>query len=185
VSGRVLTVPNLLTVLRGCAALPIALAIRSGHFGTALVVIFLAGLTDGLDGIIARRLNQQSDAGRLLDPIADKLLLVVTFLAISLPGAGFEPVPLWLALLVIARDVGIVAAGLGIYFATGFSGFTPTFLGKLNTCIEIGLVFLFLVTRLTGLPEIILTLGVYLTAVSIVVSGLHYVVHARRQLAER
>jgi cardiolipin synthase (CMP-forming) len=185
VSGGVVTLPNLLTILRAFAALPVALAVRSGRFDLALAIVVLAGLTDGLDGIIARRMGQTSDVGRLLDPIADKVLLVVTFLSVSLPGAGFEPLPLWLAGLAITRDVCIVAAGIGIYLATGFSGFTPTLLGKANTCFEIGVVFLFLVTRLAGLPEALLTVFVYITAASIVVSGLHYVVHARRQLASR
>jgi cardiolipin synthase (CMP-forming) len=185
VSGRVLTLPNLLTVLRGCAALPIAMAVRDNRFGLALTVVLVAGLTDGLDGIIARRTGQTSDVGRLLDPIADKTLLVVTFLAVSLPGAGFEPLPLWLAGMAITRDVCIVAAGIGIYLATGFSGFTPTLLGKANTCFEIGVVLLFFVTRLAGLPEALLTAGVYATAASIAVSGFHYIFHARRQLAAR
>jgi cardiolipin synthase (CMP-forming) len=185
VSGRVLTLPNLLTVLRGCAALPVAMAVRGNRFGVALAIVILAGLTDGLDGIIARKTGQTSDVGRLLDPIADKTLLVVTFLAVSLPGAGFEPLPLWLAGLAITRDVGIIAAGIGIYLATGFSGFSPTLLGKANTCFEIGVVLLFLVTRLAGLPEPLLTAGVYATAATITISGIHYVFHARRQLAAR
>jgi cardiolipin synthase len=85
----------------------------------------------------------------------------------------------------MTRDVLIVLAAFAIYFSTGFSGFTPTMLGKVNTCLEIGVVFLFLVTRLAHLPELPLVILVYVTGASIVVSGLHYVVHSRRQLRER
>ena len=105
--------------------------------------------------------------------------------ASSIPGNGFEPLPLWVALVVIGRDVGILAAGIGIYLATGFTGFTPTFLGKLNTCFEIGLVVLFLLTRAFYLPELLLTMGAYATACLVAVSGVHYVFHARKQLAKR
>lgn len=184
-TSRVLTIPNVVTAARALAAAPIALSILHGRFGLALCLVFVAGLTDGIDGLLARASGQTSDFGRLLDPIADKILLVSTFVAISIPGHGFAPIPLWLPVIAILRDVGIVAAGLGIYLVTGFSGFTPTFLGKLNTCFELGLVVLFLATRAFGLPELLLTAGVYATAALVVVSGVQYVFHARRQLAGR
>lgn len=179
-----INVPNLLTIARGFAAIPLVWSILSARFGLALVIVFLAGLTDLLDGIIARKLDQSSDFGRLLDPIADKLLLVTTFVAVSVPGFGFEPLPWWLAALAVGRDVSILGAALVIYRVTGFSGFTPTFLGKLNTNIELWVLFLFLLTRAFSLPELLLTISVYVTAASIVVSGLHYIVHARTQIAE-
>lgn len=183
-NGRVLTVPNALTIARGLAAIPVALAILNGWFGTAVAVLFVAGVTDGLDGKLARSLGQTSDIGRLLDPIADKVLLAATFVAMTIPGRGFEPLPLWLVAIAILRDVGIVVAGWIIYWLTGFTGFSPTMLGKINTVVELLLGGLFLLTRALGLPEILLTLGIYITAVSITVSGFHYIVHARRQLAE-
>lgn len=183
-SDRVLTVPNLLTIARGFATAPLVWAILSARFGLALIIVVFAGLTDLFDGLVARRLNQSSDFGRLLDPIADKLLLVATFIAVSLPGYGFEPLPWWLAAFAIVRDAGILGGGLAIYWATGFSGFSPTFLGKLNTNIELWVLFYFLLARAFGLPEWLLTLSIYVTAASIVVSGIHYVFHGRRQLAE-
>ncbi|HQR37720.1 MAG TPA: CDP-alcohol phosphatidyltransferase family protein [Blastocatellia bacterium] len=179
---RNFTVPNVLTALRGLAAIPIAAAVLTNRFGLALVLVFLAGVSDGVDGLVARRLNQSSDLGRLLDPIADKTLLVVTFVAVSLPGFGFEPLPWWLATLAIARDAGIVAAGYVIFRRTGFSGFTPTMLGKLNTVCELLVVGLFLLGRVIWLPGWVLQAAIATTSITIVVSGLHYVVHARRQL---
>ena len=181
---EVLNVPNLLTIARGIAAIPLVWCILYARFGLALVIVFLAGLTDLLDGLIARKLEQSSDFGRLLDPIADKLLLVATFVAVSIPGYGFEPLPWWLATLAVGRDLGILGAALLIYRVTGFSGFTPTFLGKLNTNIELWVLFLFLLTRAFNLPELLLTVSIYVTAASIVVSGFHYIHHARTQVAE-
>jgi cardiolipin synthase len=184
-TGPVFTIPNLITAARGLAAAPIAAAVLSNRFGLALALVVAAGLTDGLDGFIARRSGTTSDLGRMLDPIADKLLLVTLFVSVSVPGRGFDPLPLWLVGMAVGRDVAILAGAAGIFLATGFSGFTPTFLGKLNTVFELGLITLFLATRAYGLPEPLLVAGVYATAVTIAASGIHYVFHARRQLAER
>ena len=183
-TARVVTLPNLLTAARGLAAIPVVLAILNGWFAIALAIIIIAGITDGLDGLVARRTGQTSDFGRLLDPIADKVLLVAAFVAASVPGRGFEPLPMWLVALAILRDVGIVAAGFVIYFVTGFSGFRPTLLGKINTVLELVVVGLFLLTRAFGLAEGALTALIYLTAGTILASGFHYVWHARRQLSE-
>jgi len=185
VSDRILTIPNALTIARGILAAPLVWSILTSRFGLALAIVVAAGFTDLFDGMAARRFGQSSDLGRLLDPIADKLLLVSTFLAVSIPGLGFEPLPWWLAALAILRDVGIVLAGYVIYRRTGFSGFTPTWLGKVNTNVELWVLFLFLLTRAFDLPTGLLALSIYVTAVSIVVSGVHYVFHARHQLANR
>ena len=183
-TGPVLTLPNALTVARGLAAVPVAVAILNGWWVTAIVVVFVAGVSDGVDGAVARRTGQISDLGRLLDPIADKLLLVTIFVTASMPGHGFTPLPWWLTALAIVRDVGIVVAGLAIYAVTRFSGFRPTMLGKINTVVELSLVGVFLLTRAFDLPEGLLNFGIYLTAGSIVASGLHYIVHVRRLMAE-
>lgn len=182
---QILTVPNILTIARGLTTVPLVWAILSARFGLALLCVVFAGLSDLFDGIVARKLNQSSDFGRIMDPIADKLLLVATFIAVSLPGYGFEPLPWWLAFVAIGRDVAIVVVAGLIYARTGFSGFTPTFLGKVNTTIELWVLFLFLLTRAFSWPEHLLVLSIWVTAASVLVSGLHYVAHVRRQLAER
>jgi cardiolipin synthase len=180
-----LTIPNLLTIARAVAAVPIVAAILSNRFALALVLIVVAGFTDTIDGTVARRFGQETDLGRILDPIADKLLLVAIFVAASLPSYGFDPLPWWLAAMAIGRDVGIVVGAGAIYATTGFSGFTPSRLGKINTLFELLVVGWFVGTRAFELSEIPLTIIIYLTAASILVSGLHYVVHVRRLLAER
>jgi len=184
VTGRVLTLPNALTALRALAAVPLAVAILHGWFAAAIAIVFVAGVTDGLDGELARRTGQTSDVGRLLDPIADKVLLVTTFVAASVPGRGFEPLPVWLVSMAVLRDVGIVAVAYAVYRSTGFTGFRPSLLGKINTVLELLVLGLFLITRAFGLPGLVLTAAVYLTAGTIAASGLHYFVHLRRLLAE-
>lgn len=183
-NGPYATLPNAVTAARGLAAVPISLAILNGWWIAAIALVLVAGVSDGLDGMIARRTGQTSDIGRLLDPIADKLLLVTIFVTASMPGYGFTPLPWWLAALAIVRDVGIIAAALAIYVATRFTGFRPTMLGKVNTVVELSLVGVFLLTRAFGLPEGLLTFGVYLTAASIAASGLHYIFYVRRLMAE-
>ena len=138
-----------------------------------------------IDGTLARKTGTTSDWGRLLDPLADKLLLVTVFVAVSIPGLGFEPLPWWLAAMAIGRDLAMLVAAGVIYLVTGFSGFTPTQLGKLNTFLELVVLGVFLGTRAFGLPEAPLTACIYLTAASIAASGIHYVFHVRRLLARR
>ena len=98
-----LTIPNLLTIARAVAAVPIVAAILSNRFGLALALIVVAGFSDTIDGTVARRFGQETDLGRILDPIADKLLLVAIFVAASLPNYGFDPLPWWLAAMAIGR----------------------------------------------------------------------------------
>ena len=184
-SNDLVTLPNLVTFGRALAAIPIAMAILAGRFQIALAIVVVAGFSDLIDGALARKTGTATDIGRLLDPIADKLLLVTVFVAVSIPGLGFEPLPWWLAAMAIGRDLAMVAAAGLIYYFTGFSGFTPTLLGKLNTFLELVVLGVFLGTRAFGLPEAPLTALVYLTAASITASGIHYVFHVRRLLARR
>ena len=114
------------------------------RFLWALGIFVLAGLTDGLDGLLARRFGQQSQLGTILDPIADKLMLVTAFIVLSMrsvfpqPLPSHLPVPFWVTIAVISRDVFITVGALAINMMTGFRGFRPSWLGKLNTIIQIG-----------------------------------------------
>jgi cardiolipin synthase len=163
----------------------------------ALAVFILAGLTDGLDGLVARRFDQGSQLGRILDPIADKLLLVTSFITLSMPSVITRsmlppphenlhlPVPFWVTTAVISRDVFIIVGAAAINIVTGFRNFRPSPLGKANTVVQIAaIVIVLLATRapfLRGyvLPTVYLT--VFLFAVA---SGAHYIFHASRLLNE-
>ena len=172
---RVVTLPNLLTLLR-ILLIPIFLwAILHAHFAYALMIFFIAGITDGLDGFIARRFNQKSRLGQWLDPAADKLLLTSTYIVLSLPGYNFQPIPLWLTAIIIMRDLAIVLAAFIIQRVTGFSDFKPSQPGKWNTTILISTVLLFLVTHALGRYTEFMDWFYGLALAMTIFSGLHYI----------
>ena len=181
-SSRIVTVPNLLTVFRMVLIPVFASLLFYQRFVLALVVFVLAGVTDGLDGLLARRFNQKSQLGTILDPIADKLMLVTAFIVLSLrsvfpqPLPSHLPVPFWVTVAVISRDVFILVGAAAINIVTGFRGFRPSMLGKINTTVQIvaitAIMFAASVPYGTGyyLPTIYTT--VFALAV---LSGAHYV----------
>jgi cardiolipin synthase len=107
--SRVWTIANLLTVFRIALAAPFLFLVREGRFGYALLIFFVASITDFADGYVARRFDQQSPLGRLLDPIADKLLTTAGFIVMGFRNGEFDPLPLWLVVAVVGRDVLILA----------------------------------------------------------------------------
>jgi cardiolipin synthase len=189
-SSRIVTVPNILTMLR-MVMVPIFVSMLFyGRFLTALAVFVLAGVTDGLDGLLARRFNQKSQLGTILDPIADKLLLVTSYIVLSLPQIGPHPlprhfpVPFWVTAAVISRDIFILVGAAAINIVTGFKGFRPSWLGKLNTTIQIISVILILIAasvpQLSGyLPTVYTTVFAFA-----LISGVHYVFFVSKLLNE-
>src|SRR2546425_5459165 len=142
-SSRIVPLPNVLTVFR-MALIPIFVSLLFyQRFSLALAVFVLAGLTDGLDGLLARRFGQQSQLGTVLDPIADKLMLVTAYIVLSMrsvfppPLPSHLPVPFWVTVAVISRDVFIIVGAAAINVMTGFRGFRPSWLGKLNTTVQV------------------------------------------------
>ena len=140
-SSRIVTVPNLLTVFR-MVLIPVFVSLLFyQRFVLALAVFVSAGVTDGLDGLLARRFNQKSQLGTILDPIADKLMMVTAFVVLSMrsvfpqPLPSHLPVPFWVTVTVISRDVFILVGAAAINIVTGFRGFRPSMLGKINTTV--------------------------------------------------
>lgn len=128
--------PNLLTLLRLALVFPIAGLLLSERHGQALVLFAIAGGSDALDGFLARRFGWTSRFGSLLDPLADKLLLVTSFICLTIT----QVVPLWLALVVFLRDL-VILLGAGLYrMMAGPAEFSPSGLGKLSTLLQMLLV---------------------------------------------
>jgi cardiolipin synthase len=178
-AGRVLTVPNQLTFLRlGFLPFFIVLIIY-GRYPWALLILVLAALTDGMDGLLARSLDQKSSLGAYLDPIADKLMLSSSFVVLALEGR----IPRWLTILVLSRDVLILTTATVILLASGYRHFPPSVYGKITTVAQILLVFVVLAAegfQLSNLAMLRQAL-VYVVAGFTVYSGFHYsVVVARR-----
>ena len=143
ISSRIVTLPNLLTVFR-MVLIPVFVSMLFyQRFVWALAIFIAAGVTDGLDGVLARRFGQQSQLGRILDPIADKLMLVTSFIVLSTRGVFPHPVPrhlpipFWVTITVISRDVLIVVGAAAINMVTGFRGFRPSWPGKVSTVVQI------------------------------------------------
>ena len=189
VSTKVLTIPNLLTFLR-MALIPVfAILLVYQKQGLALAVFTVAGVTDGIDGFIARRMKQESELGTIIDPIADKLLMTVAFVMLTLPSvmgtARHLPVPFWVTATVIGRDIGIVAIAGAINMMTGFHGFKPSWLGKASTFVQVVGVILILVAAVCPYLR-----GFYLPTVYTIVaafavfSGIHYIFHVARLMRE-
>ena len=181
-SSRIVTVPNLLTVFR-MVLIPVFVSLLFyQRFVLALTVFVVAGITDGLDGLLARRFNQKSQLGTILDPIADKLMLVTAFVVLSMrsvfpqPVPSHLPIPFWVTVAVISRDVFILVGAAAINIVTGFRGFRPSMLGKINTTVQIiaitAIMFAASVPRGAGwyLPTIYTTVFTFS-----VLSGAHYV----------
>jgi cardiolipin synthase len=179
---RVFTVPNQLTFLR-LGFLPFFIIFIHYHrYDVALAVLILAGLTDGLDGILARSLNQKTALGAYLDPIADKLLLSSSFVVLALN----QRIGWWLAALVLGRDVILLTAASVILVAGGYRPFPPSIYGKATTALQILLVFsvvLLAVKDWMWLREATKII-VYLVAGFTVFSGFHYCFTVARRIGE-
>jgi len=171
----VLTIATALTCLRIALTFPFLYLIGLGRFDIALVVFFFAGVTDFLDGYIARRFNQQSRLGQILDPLADKFLIASAFVVMALPHSGFPSIPVSLAVLVIGRDVLILIGAGAVFLVTRFSEFKPTWFGKTNTLVELGVIGTFLLFHTTGLFTFMLPTFYGILVVSVIISGGEYV----------
>jgi cardiolipin synthase len=173
--SSVLTVANQLTLLRLLLIPVFALCLLYGLFGWALVVFVIAGITDALDGLIARWTRQPTTLGAWLDPMADKLLLLTTFVMLTLPDLGLvNRLPVWLTVLVISRDVGIVLTVTVVNLAIARRTFRPSIFGKAATAIYIvtGVVTLYFNYRRE--PSLLVTICVYVALAITVVSALDY-----------
>ena len=180
-----LTMANQLTLLRLALVPAFVILVLYGRLGWALGVFIAAGITDGLDGLIARIKNQRTELGAFLDPMADKLLLVSAFVVLTLPSIGLvNRIPLWLTVLVISRDVVIVATVAIVSIAMGPRTFRPSIYGKVATATYIGTTIIVMFFNYLGRPSAWVDAGVWLSLIVTLMSGLHYVVHVRRLINE-
>jgi cardiolipin synthase len=174
------TAPNLLTLLRICLAPFLVAAIMESHYGLSFGLFAAAGLTDALDGALARVLKQRSMLGQYLDPVADKLLLSTLFLVLMHRGL----IPVTVTVLVFGRDVGILLVAAILYAAVGRREFSPSIFGKANTLAQIGAVAAVLLHQLTAAHwvAVVRTLALAATMALTVASGLHYAWAVSRRL---
>ena len=179
-----LTTANQLTLLRLLLVPGLVILVLYGFNGWALVTFTIAGITDALDGIIARRAGQRTDLGALLDPMADKLMLVSTFVVLTMPLDLPNQLPVWFTVLVISRDVLIVLTVAIVNLAVGLRVFYPSMLGKVATVMYVVTGAVTLTFNYLGHPSVIVDLAVYGAFTMTLVSGFHYIFHAARLVNE-
>jgi cardiolipin synthase (CMP-forming) len=175
------TTPNLLTLLRICLAPFLVAAILGNHYELSFGLFVTAGLTDALDGVLARVLEQRSMLGHYLDPVADKLLLSTLFLVLMHKGL----MPATVTVLVFGRDVGILLVAALLYAAAGRREFRPSIFGKANTLAQVGAVAAVLLHQFASARWVgevrVVTLDA--TIALTVISGFHYAWVASRRTA--
>ena len=173
--------PNQLTFLRLCMVPFLLLAVLEGHYRLAFGLLVVAGLSDALDGLLARLLKQQTRLGQYLDPVADKLLLSSLFLTLHHVGLVARRV----TLLVFARDIGILIVGALLFAAAGLRNFRPSIWGKANTLAQIVAVVTVLLAQFAPWTAVLWTRHWSLVATEALacISGFDYALKIARQLS--
>jgi len=179
-TDRILTIPNILTATRILLSPVAALFIVRQEFALVLWCLLAAGITDGLDGLIAKRFNQSSRLGAILDPVADKFLMLATVLALAFIGL----LPLWITVPILLRDIIIFCGALAYHRRAGSIEMRPTLLSKTNTCVQITLLLLVVALQAEVLSSTWLLFPVLLLVLATTVSsGVQYVVIWSRKAA--
>ena len=171
-NGSSMNIPNIITLIRIFLVPVLILFLQDGNYAGALWVFLVAGTSDALDGFIAKRFNMCTRLGSFLDPLADKLLLVSSVIVLARAGH----LPVWLAFAIIARDIVIICGAGAFYFKVGRLEMAPSLPSKLNTFVQICLIFLLIVqqarlAQVSGWFPFLFAL----TFVTVLVSGGHYV----------
>jgi cardiolipin synthase len=180
--SQILTAPNQLTLLRMIFVPFIVIHLVDGHYRWALIVFVVAGFSDGLDGLLARTLHQQTLLGQYLDPIADKLLLSTMFLVLSI----LRKIPWKFTVLVFSRDISILAASAVLFAIAGLRDFRPSIFGKANTFSQISAIFFVLLLAVYPSRWVWIARMTFLRATFIftIVSALHYVILVQQRLRD-
>lgn len=178
--SQILTAPNQLTLLRMVFVPFIIIHVVAGHYTWALGLFILAGFSDGFDGLLARKLKQQTLLGQYLDPIADKLLLSTMFLVLSI----VRKIPWKFTVLVFSRDIGILAVSALLFTIVGLRDFRPSIFGKANTFAQVAAVFFVLWLQIDPVRWIWIARTTLLRAVFAftILSGVHYVLLVGQRL---
>jgi cardiolipin synthase (CMP-forming) len=180
--SQILTAPNQLTLAR-LAFLPfIVIKLLDHHYRGALILFIIAGLSDGLDGLLARRLHQQTLLGQYLDPIADKMLLSTVFLVLSI----IHQIPWKFTVMVFSRDICILLVSGVLYTIAGLRDFRPSIFGKANTFSQLAAVVFVILLQVDHARWVWIarTVALRATFMFTIVSGLHYVYVVGRRLRE-
>ena len=183
---RPLTLPNFITLFRIAIVPFFVIAVFNHEFMLAVWIFVLLGITDVLDGWIARTFDLRSRIGALLDPLADKILLTAAYVSLAIPHGQAVVIPLWLAILTLFRDFVIMLMAFVFYMFEGIKSFPPTWTGKLTTVMHVVTVSLVLLANITSVPRPLLQVCFYVSFVMVIISGFSYIYRSSRAIeAER
>ena len=178
--SQLLSAPNQLTLLRMMFVPFIVIKLVEGHYSSALILFVLAGFSDGLDGLLARTLKQQTVLGQYLDPIADKLLLSTMFMVLSI----LHKIPWKFTVLVFSRDITILLASAVLYAIAGLRDFSPSVFGKANTFAQVAAIFFVLLLEINKSRWVAISRLSFLRATFTftIISAMHYVLVVGQRL---
>ena len=178
--SQLLSAPNQLTLLRMMFLPFIVIKLVEGHYSLALILFVLAGMSDGLDGLLARTLKQQTILGQYLDPIADKLLLSTMFMVLSI----LHKIPWKFTVVVFSRDISILLASAVLYAIAGLRDFRPSIFGKANTFAQVAAVFFVLLFEINRSRWVAIARLSFLRATFAftIISAMHYVLVVGQRL---
>lgn len=178
--SQLLTAPNQLTLMRMMFVPFVIINLVEGHYSAAMILFVLAGMSDGLDGLLARTLKQQTVLGQYLDPIADKLLLSTMFLVLSI----LHKIPWKFTVLVFSRDLTILLVSALLYAIAGLRDFRPSIFGKANTFAQVAAVFFVLLLEINKSRWVAIARLTFLRATFAftIISAMHYVLLVGQRL---
>lgn len=165
-----MNIPNALSLLRVFMVAPFLIAVIYRHFPIALGIFVVAGITDFLDGYLARHLKQKTVLGTFLDPLGDRLLSTVAFISLSVQGL----LPPWLAVTVVAKDIYVALGAGALHYSGNLSVAVPSFWGKLSTLLQIIAVGVALLATLTAVNSVLLFTLFIITGLVTAVACFHY-----------
>ena len=181
---RPLTLPNFITLFRMAIVPFMVLAINDKDFKLATWIFAVAGLTDALDGWLARRLEVRSKIGAYLDPIADKLLLTAAYIMLAIPQGQTVVIPLWLVILALFRDFLILLVAAILFLVEGINRFPPSILGKLTTTMQVITIAVVLLANWVIVPGLVPLSCFYISFGLVVLSGFNYIYRSSRFFEE-
>lgn len=181
---RPLTLPNFITLTRMAMVPFFVIAVSERDFRLALWILIVAGLTDAFDGYLARRMDMESRIGAYLDPIADKMLITVAYIALTFPQGQEVVIPLWLTILALFRDFVIMLMAGVLYMVEGLREFPPSPLGKAATFAQVVTIAVVLLANVTVVPWWIPKACFYGSFGLVIVSAFNYIYRVSRFVDE-
>jgi cardiolipin synthase len=180
-----MTLANQLTLLRICLVPALVILVVYGFFGWALLVFFVAAVTDALDGLMARMRHERTHLGTILDPLADKLLVTALLIVLALPSPELRVrIPPWIAILSIGRDAAILLAVLVFHLAGARRSFPPSGLGKATTVAHLATILWILGCNYAGQDHALTPVLLGITVILVLLSGLHYLYLGQKVIAQ-